>query len=551
MVSKQAIGNNTNRREEERKMRQEKYNRGYLTIRFLAGISMVVFLLCQLCYAQEVKKGGTVVAAISANPSTLAPSMSYAISPIMVSYTMFNALVDYDMKGNMLPELAESWDFSSDGKTWTFRLRKGIKWHDGKDFSSADVAFTIKEVAEKFHPLGKQAFGPISKIETPDPNTVVFKFEKPFFPTSSYLSCWYSGILPKHLYENTDILKNPYNFKPVGTGPFMFEEFKQGSHLTVVRNPNYWRKDKPILDKIIFRVITDGVARVSALEKGEVDILAPYAMAISEMKVLEAKGFVVTPIYAHDGLLAMTLFNLRNQYLGNKNVRYAIAHATNLDEIAKKAYFGYGKIPVGPIPSSITWAFTNDVKKFEYDPAKANKLLDESGYKRDSKGIRFPLEFVYAPSRTDFDSTAKIIKAQLREVGIDIILKPLEYAATIDEVFKKKKFDLTYWSLTMGPDPAVGTARLYLTSQIGDLPFTNAMGYSNPEVDRLFQQASEATSREKAGQSFKSIQKLITNDFPVLWTLEVPYPMAHSAKLVGLPEGPYWTHHMENVGWKK
>jgi peptide/nickel transport system substrate-binding protein len=508
-------------------------------------------LVHSLCYAQVTQKGGTAVVALAANPTTLAPSMSYGISPIIVSYVMFNALVDYDTKGNMLPELAESWDFSKDGKTWTFNLRRGVKWHDGRDFTSADVAFTIKEVAEKYHPLGKQAFGPISRIETPDPHTVVFKFDKPFFPTRAYLSCWYSGILPKHLYENTDILKNPYNFKPVGTGPFIFEEYKQGSHLIVKRNPNYWRKDRPILEKIIFRIIPDGVARISALEKGEVDILPPYSMAISEMKTLEQKGFITTPIYAHDGLMAMTLFNLKNTYLSNIKVRYAIAHATNLNEIAKKAYFDYGKIPVGPIPSSIGWAFTDEVRKFDYDPAKAEKLLDEAGYKKDSKGIRFPLEFVYTPSRTDFDATAKIIKAQLREVGIDIRLRPLEYAATIDEVFKKKNFDLTYWSLTMGPDPAVGTARLYLTSQIGDIPFTNAMSYSNPEVDRLFQQASEATSKEMAGQMFKKIQKIIVNDLPVLWILEVPYPMAFSPKLFGLPEGPYWTHHMENVGWKK
>jgi peptide/nickel transport system substrate-binding protein len=512
----------------------------------------IVMLLPMAITAQEVKRGGTVIVGISDNPSYLIPNVSYTIGNLVVSNSMFEGLVNYDMKGNLVPELASSWNFSPDGKTWTFNLQKGVKWHDGKDFTSADVAFSIKEVAEKYHPLGKQAFGPISKIDTPDPHTVVFRFDKPFSPTVNYLSCWFAGILPKHLYENTDILKNPNNLKPVGTGPFKFEEFKTSDHLTVVRNPNYWRKGKPYLDRVVFRVILDGAARILAMEKGEIDVLPPYSMPISEMTRLKEKGSNTVAFQTPAASMNLVLMNLNNKYLADRKVRYAIAHAINRQEVITKAYFGYGKVPVGPIPSSMPWAFTDDVPKFDYNPARANQLLDEAGYKKGSDGMRFQIDFVYVGSYTEFDRTAKIMQAQMREVGIDLRLKPIEQAAGIDEIYKKKNFGFTYWSLTMGPDPAVGTARLYHSDQIrATAGITNAMSYSNPDVDRLFAEGGSSTSMKAAGEKYRQIQKLIVQDMPCLWIAEPFYVMSYSSKLEGLPAGPFWTEHMENVGWKK
>ena len=195
---------------------------------------------------QAAEKGGTMISMVGHTPGTLSAAISYTLTTAFPSYCVYNSLITYDSEGNMLPELAKSWEFAPDGKTWTFHLEKGVKWHDGRDFTSEDVAFTIKEVFEPYHPLGKQAFGPVSKIETPDPHTAVFKFEKPHTPALSYLSPWFAVIMPKHLWEGTDILKNPQNLAPVGTGPYMFEEYKKGSHITLVKNPSArWRLCRP------------------------------------------------------------------------------------------------------------------------------------------------------------------------------------------------------------------------------------------------------------------------------------------------------------------
>ena len=520
---------------------------------FLVALAFVLVLTIKPIdtFGTELRKGGTLVVGIATDPTTLIPSMSYGIAPITVSYPMHNALVDYDINGTMIPDLAESWEFSEDGKTWTFELRKGVKWHDGVDFTSEDVAFTIKEVAEKYHSLGSQAFGPVSEILTPDPHKVIFKFEKPYFPTNAYLSNWYAGIIPKHLYDGTDVLTNPHNFKPVGTGPFVFSEYKKGSHVILERNQNYWDKDKPILDKIIFKVIPDATARVTALQKGEIDILIPYAMPFSEMDRMKQDGFMTEPIFAHDGLLALLMLNLKNEYLSNQKVRYAIAHAIDKKDLNDKAFFGLGRVAVGPIPSSIPWAFNENVKTYEYDPEKANKILDEAGFKKGPDGLRFSLRFPYVGARPDADRTAQIIRAQLRDVGIDVQLQSREYASVLDEGFKNNNFDLMFWSLTMGPNPSVGTARIFITSQIKPVPFTNAMNYSNPRVDDLFENAAVSTSLEEASNYFKEIQEILVEDLPVISLLEIPYPMAWSTTVNGLPEGPYWTHRLENVGFSK
>lgn len=523
-----------------------------LFLKIFTILSSVSLFLPSSGMPQDIKKGGTAIVVLGDNPASLNCAVTFNIPTLVVSPSMFNSLIAFDFKGNILPELANSWDFSSDGKSWVFHLQKGVKWHDGKDFTSADVAFTIKEVIEKYHPMGEQAFGPVQSVETPDPHTAVFKFDKPHISTLSYLSYFFAPILPKHLYENTDILKNPYNLKPVGTGPYKFVEYKKGSHITVTKNPNYWRKGKPYLDKVIYQIIPDASARIVAFEKSEVDIIPPYYMALSE--VARFKGIANADIYdTFMGPMYFVPINLNNKLLSDQKVRYALSHAVNRKEIIDKAFFGYGKVPVGPIPSSIPWAYTDDVLKFDYNPTKANQLLDQGGYKKGSDGIRFSLNMPYAATRTEIDRSVKMIQANLREVGIDVKLKTMEYIACLDQVFRKKEFDLSFWLAGLGPDPAIATARMYITSQIrATTGITNGMSYSNPEVDRLFIEGGTSRTRDAAGEKFKRIQKLIVEDLPCLWIIEPPYVLAYSSKLEGLPDSPYaGVAHLENVRWKK
>ena len=265
-------------------------------------------------------------------------------------------------------------------------------------------------------------------------------------------------------------------------------------------------------------------------------MIPPYWMPYSDAKRFQEKAKIAA-FPTLQAALNLVPINLNNKILADRRVRYALAHAINRQEIIDKAYFGFGKVPVGPIPSAIPWAFTDDVPKFDYNPVRANQLLDEAGYKKGSDGIRFSLNMPYVGTYMDWDRAVKIMQAQLREVGIDVKLKSFEYVACQDEIFKKRNYDLSYWLLAMGPDPAVGTARLYLTSQIRvTTGFTNAMNYSNPDVDRLFAEAAASPSQEAAGKKYKEIQKIMVQDMPCLWINENQYIDAISPNLEGLPD---------------
>src|SRR5687767_132681 len=232
-------------------------------------------------HALAQKRGGTLTFSYQPEPSALSTISTTAVPTALVSTKIFESLLEY--KGPQLqpiPGLAQSWTTAPDGKSHTFKLRNDVKFHDGKPFTSADVKFSVEKLVTPYHSRGKVYFGELEAVETPDARTVVFKLKKPVPYFLKAFQPSETPILPKHLLESLDFsdAKNvrgaEFMQKPVGTGPFMLKEWKKGSHITLERNPNYWKKGKPYLDQVIFRVIPDGAARSIALETGELD-LAP------------------------------------------------------------------------------------------------------------------------------------------------------------------------------------------------------------------------------------------------------------------------------------
>ncbi|MDR3230298.1 MAG: ABC transporter substrate-binding protein, partial [Synergistaceae bacterium] len=219
--------------------------------------------------------GGTLSAILQPEPVTLTPVTNMAQPTQVVAGNIFDGLVYYDRDLTPKPALAESWDVSADGLNITFHLRKDVTWHDGKPFSAADVKWSLENVWKTIHPRNKTLFESVEKVDTPDAYTVVLTLSTPSLPVLSVINGVGSIILPRHLYEGTDILNNPYNNAPVGTGAFIFREWSRGEYIVLEKNPNYWDKGKPYLDKIIFRIIPDASSRAAALEKGEVQY-APY-----------------------------------------------------------------------------------------------------------------------------------------------------------------------------------------------------------------------------------------------------------------------------------
>lgn len=242
--------------------------------------------------AQETPKaGGTLRVALSAEPITLNPGISNSQFDGFVTAKIFEGLVYLDEKLQAVPGLAESWTASADNKTWTFRLRRNVKWHDGKPFTSADVKFTIEQVLLPLHPLGRTTLGAIEALETPDPHTVVIRKKSSnvlLSPPFIALNALSAAIVPRHVYEGSDIRNHKANVAPVGTGPFKFKEWVKGSHIELVRFDEYFKPGRPYLDRVVFKFVPDVGAAIAALEKGEIDYV-PRWVPLGDIARLKAR----------------------------------------------------------------------------------------------------------------------------------------------------------------------------------------------------------------------------------------------------------------------
>jgi peptide/nickel transport system substrate-binding protein len=329
-------------------------------------------------------------------------------------------------------------------------------------------------------------------------------------------------IIPKHLYENTDILKNPYNMKPIGTGPFVLKEWKMGSHITLERNPNYFKKGKPYLDKIVVKVVPDASSRMIAFEAKEIDYLYYVMLPSSDVQRFKNRpGFIVTTKGHEDGPSIMMInFNLRKAPFNNLKVRQAIAHAIDNNYIEEKADYGLGKAAVGPIASVMTWAFNPNLPRYEFNPQKAEQLLNEAGYPKGPDGVRFKTSIIADRGSFLYAKAAEIIRDYLGKVGIQVELKLLDRPSMVDATYIKWDFDMQVHGLGTEPDPAIAVARTYISSNIKPIAFANASGYSNKEVDDLFALAERAPTVKKRAEYYYKAQEILVRDLPYVWISE-------------------------------
>ena len=187
---------------------------------------------------------------------------------------IYESLLTYTTDLKPQPGLAKSWEAAPDGLSYTFHLQDNVKWHDGKPFSADDVVFSLSDMLPKTHARARVILNKfVESMQAPDPKTVVVKLKSPFPAFMLMFEPGFAPIMPKHIYAGTDYMTNPANQKPVGTGPFMFKEWKRGEYIKLARNPDYWKPGKPYLDELVFNVIPDAASRAVAFERGSVDVL--------------------------------------------------------------------------------------------------------------------------------------------------------------------------------------------------------------------------------------------------------------------------------------
>jgi peptide/nickel transport system substrate-binding protein len=505
--------------------------------------------------AQEVKKpGGTLVVAINEYPPALSILVTGATITNCVSGQIFNNLLKLSTTGKVLPNLAKAWKMSDNGMSYTFNLEPNVTWHDGTPFTSEDVRYSMLELNGKFNSLAQAATAQIAGIETPDPLTVVVKMKQAdpaFFPWA-FSQQEQALIHPKHIYEGTDVRMNPANQKPIGTGAFKLVEAERGSHITLEKNPTYFHKDAIFVDRLIFQVIPDEGARRLALENGDVDYIPYFCLSAATADALdgEKKVKVFDSVRPARGEI-LAYMNLRHPQLQKKEVRQAISYAIDREVLVKLALNGRGKAATGPIRSDHTEFYNPNVTKYKRDVAKANALLDKAGATRNG-ATRFNVKLAYQGSAEGgaLQAAGEIMREQLKEVGIDLVLAPGDFAAVWDQAYLQWNFDMAMGSFFTGPDPKISVSPKYLSTNIRKANGANLMGYTNLDVDKLLKAADVEIDAEKRGDLYRQAQAILVDELPALWLWEKTYPSASSANVVGLPSGMNHWESYENVGFK-
>lgn len=484
--------------------------------------------------------------AISSDPGHLNPAITTSGATHTASELLYNGLVALDEEGEPVPELAEDWTIEEDGALYRFQLRADVVWHDGEPFTSADVKYTFEEVLLELHARTQASLSPVlTSIETPDEHTVEFHFNQPYAPLLQQLNVTEAPILPRHIYEGTDPNENPANTEPVGTGPFAFVSYEPGSEIRFQANDEYFKEGMPSLDEVVMRVIPDEATQVLSLESGDIDFL--WNVPGPELERIEASADIETgQTQSNPGgsnCIMTVSFNLDRPILSDIRVRRAIAHALDREAFVEQITFGQGKVADAPISSGISWAHADTVDLPEYDAQAAGSLLEEAGWVEGDGGTRVAsgvegvedgtplrIDFLHFPT---FSKYGELYREHLRQVGIDVELRPLEPPVFATTVFAEDDFDTNVISYCNGPDPEVGVRRMYDSEQIGDVPFTNAAHYSNPEVDRLFDEAVRAVDREARGDLYEQIQHIVAEDLPYFWLVETVATRAWSARCDG------------------
>ena len=491
-------------------------------------VLLAIMAIPNIAFAQ--KRGGTMVMLVQPEPPNLASYISTSAPIGMVAAKIYDGLAEYNFDLKPIPSLAESWEISPDGKTITFKLRKGVQFHDGKPFTSADVKFTVLEVLKKYHPRGASTFRDVTAIDTPDPHTAIFRMQTPAPYLMMALSGYESPMVPKHLFENTDIRNHPNANKPIGTGPFKFVEWNRGQFVRLDRNANYWKEGQPYLDRLVVRFIPDSATRTAALEKGEAHFAGMGAIYYSDVRQLEKLPHisVTTKGYEMSSPIVELYFNTKKKPFDNQKVRQAISYAIDRQVVIDNVWFGFGKPATGPINSNFTAAgfFTDKVKNYNVPNGVeiANKLLDEAGYPRGANGIRFEIVHDLTPYGEEWRRFGEYVQQVLERLGIKATLRYEDVATWLRRVFTTYDFDLSNNWIQNLADPVIGIHREYHSNSIRPgTVFVNCTRWSSPETDKLMDQATVETNPAKRAALYLEFQKLVVEAAPVVWVHELKF----------------------------
>lgn len=470
----------------------------------------------------EAAYGDAIVIASIGDARTLVPVLASDSSSSEICGMVFNGLVKYDKDVRIAGDLAERWDVSPDGTVITFYLRHNVRWHDGAPFTAGDVEFTYKKLID---PAVKTPysgdFERVARLEVIDDYTVKVVYKEPFSPG---LASWGMWMMPRHILGKEDLNKSDFSRHPVGTGPYRFKTWKTGEKIELVANDDYF-EGRPYIDRYIYRVIPDDSTIFLELQTKGVDWtgLSP----LQYTRQTDNKFFRTNynkfryPSFGYTYLA----YNLNDPKFRDVRVRNAINLAINKQEIVDTIFFGLAKVTTGPFLMG-SWAYNDAVKSAPYDPQQARAMLAEAGWKdsngdgwveKDGKDFEFTM--IVNQGNNDRLRTAEMVQKYLKDVGIRMKIRVLEWSALINDFLNKKRFEAVLMGWFLGRDP--DNYDIWHSSKTREGEF-NFISYANPEVDRLLEEARRTFDQPKRQVAYHRVHEILK--------AEQPYTFLYSAE---------------------
>lgn len=507
-----------------------------LVIRAVRYFALALALVTTPTTAEEPKRGGTLVIGAFQAPRHLNGGVQSGMATAIPSTQLFASLLRYDDKWNALPYLATEWKWSDDGKALTVRIRDDAVFHDGHPITSEDVAFSIMAV-QKDHPF-KSMLDAVEAVDTPDEHSAVIRLSRPHPALLIALSPALTPIMPKHVYDDGQDLKNhPRNSRDVvGSGPFKFKSFTPGKEVVLERFEKFFLEGKPYLDRIVIQVNQDMTTLLMGLERGELQMV-PFASEPTVLKLAEANKSLQFIDRGYEGIGSITwlAINTAKKPLDDVRVRKAIAYSLDKNFIVKALTGGYAKRADGPIISSSPFASKNLVI-YEQNFEKANQLLDEAGLKRGADGTRFTVVIDQLPGADFGKTSAEYARSQLKKVGIDAKLRTSADFPSWAERIASLEFDMTTDNVWNWGDPVIGVHRTFLSTNIRKVVWTNTQSYRNPRVDELLEKAAVEMDLEKRKALYADFQKIVTDELPIIWFAETAYRTLAAQNVGNVPQ---------------
>ncbi len=493
------------------------------------------------CQPDGPQAGGLLTRAMIGNPSLFNPTLSSDTASSDIEGFIFEGLVRYDENMQRVGALAHDWEISEDNLEWTFFLEEDVTWHDGEPFTAADVEFTIGTTAFDEDYPGPRAsmFDLVEDIVVVDDYTITFILSEPFGPFMNNIGF---NIIPQHIYDPEvseeydvpieEMFEHPANWEPIGTGPYVYGEWVEGEYIDLHRNEDYWNAPKPYIETLLFRFVEDLATAVASLEAGEIDMLAGIPdddLTRVVMDLQDTHNFYEYQELVYDYIgfqfREEPFLDHYGEDIGNpfhdERVRQAFAHAIDREAFIEDILHGRGTLMNSHIPPN-SWAYSEDVHEYEFNPDIANDLLEEAGrilrdgddYRTWHEDENIRLEFdIHTNSGNDRREQITVLAQQdLAEIGVRLNLEWVEWSTLLNNYVDPANYQLLVIGWSLGADPDAYS--IFHSDATGML---NSGHYSNERVDELLIKGRTTVDIDERREYYQEFAELLSEDLPYIF----------------------------------